>query len=174
MRADRQVNVLMHALPAEGIRDLFINATLRERKAIPLPDPMPTEVEWTQLDYLGWRDPKQPQVGYALIELDGVAVGVMLRQAERSPRSRAQCSWCEDVQLPNDVVFFSAKRAGDAGRRGDTLGTLVCSRFECSVNVRTRMPMAYIGFDVEAARTRRIEALREHAAAFARRVRDGG
>ncbi|HWR84534.1 MAG TPA: FBP domain-containing protein [Rhodoglobus sp.] len=161
----------MLPIPADRIRDSFINATLRERKSIT--PPAPDEHEWQHLDYLGWRDPKQPQLGYIVVQVDGEPVGVILRQAERSPRSRAQCSWCEDVQLPNDVVFFSAKRAGDAGRRGDTLGTLVCSNFECSVNVRRRAPMAYVGFDVEAARAQRIAALRENVRAFVTRVAAG-
>lgn len=33
--------------------------------------------------------------------------------------------------------------------------------------------MAYLGFDVDAERLRRIDALREHAREFVRRIRDG-
>jgi hypothetical protein len=96
-----------------------------------------------------------------------------VRQSEGSTRSRAQCSWCEDVQLPNDVALFSAKRSGQAGRNGNTVGTLVCAAFECSTNVRKRPAMAYLGFDIDAARTRRIEALQAHVQAFALDIRDG-
>lgn len=160
----------MHALTADAIRDSFVNVTLRERKGILPPDDLAV-LPWRDLDYLGWRDPKNPLLGYVVVARPEGPVGVLLRQAERTPRSRAQCSWCEDTQLPNDVVFFAAKRAGDAGRRGDTLGTLVCARFECSVNVRRRAPMSYVGFDVGAERERRIRTLREHVAAFADRVR---
>jgi hypothetical protein len=159
----------MTPLSLPDLRDAFVNVTLRERKAIVLPD----EPDWASVDYLGWRDPKLPQLGYVAAEVDGRPVGVLLRQAERTPRARAQCSWCEDVQLPNDVVFFAAKRAGEAGRRGDTLGSLVCAHFECSANVRRRPALAYVGFDVEAERQRRIEALREHVAAFLRNASDG-
>ncbi len=106
-------------------------------------------------------------------ELDGEPVGILLRQADAKPRSRAQCSWCADVQLPNDVVQFSAKRAGNAGRNGNTVGTLVCANFECPVNVRRRAPLAYVGFDLEAEKQRRIVALREHVTNFVRNVRDG-
>jgi len=159
----------MHALSADVIRDSFVNVSLRERKAIVPPDDL-ADLPWQDLDYLGWRDARNPLLGYVVIPLPDGPVGVLLRQAE-PPRSRAQCSWCEDTQLPNDVVFFAAKRAGDAGRKGDTLGTLVCAHFECSVNVRRRAPMSYVGFDVAAARERRVAALREHVAAFADRVR---
>ena len=67
----------------------------------------------------------------------------------------------------------STRRAGQAGRNGDTLGTLVCANFECSSNVRKLPPMAYIGFDVEAARQKRIAGLQERSAAFASAVLEG-
>lgn len=160
----------MHAFTEKDIRASFVNASLRERTALVVP-PL-ADVEWDTLDYLGWRDPKQPLAGFIVVPVDDAPVGILLRQAEQRIRARAQCSWCEDVTLPNDVVFFSAKRAGRAGRNGDTVGTLVCGRFECSGNVRRPMPPAYLGFDVEAARRRRIDALRAHAESFARDIRD--
>ncbi len=150
------------------IRACFVNASAKERNNLVLPD---LDLAWQHLDYLGWRDRKDPNLGYVVAELDGSPVGVVLRQAERTPRARAQCSWCEDVQLPNDVVFFSARRSGKAGRNGDTLGTLVCSNFECSVNVRRTPPLAYVGFDTDAERRRRIVALGENVRAFVSRVR---
>lgn len=161
----------MHALSESDVRSSFLNTTLSERKSITYPDF--DTVAWDQIDYLGWRDRKLALVGYVVTIVDGEPAGVLLRQAESTPRSRAQCSWCSDVQLPNDVVLFSAKRAGAAGRRGDTVGTLVCSEFECSTNVRRLPPSAYLGYDVEAARERRIEALRTHVEAFVRGIRDG-
>ena len=161
----------MFSFTEAQLRASFLNVSQRERQNIVLPEL--GGIRWDDLDYLGWRDRKQPQLGFVVVDLDGAAAGVLLRQAERSPRTRAQCSWCEDVQLPNDVVFFSAKRAGAAGRDGNTLGTLVCANFECSANVRKQPPMAYLGFDVAAERLRRMTALREHAQEFVRRIRDG-
>lgn len=163
---------LMRSLSGAVIRASFINVTLRERKALALPTDLEA-LPWQDLDYLGWRDPKQPLAGYVVAEIDGEPVGVLLRQAERGPRARAQCSLCEDVELPNPVTFFAARRAGDAGRNGDTVGTLVCTGFECSANVRRRPTVAYVGFDVEAERQRRIRGLREHVGNFVRNVRDG-
>ncbi|WP_210505370.1 FBP domain-containing protein [Naasia sp. SYSU D00057] len=162
----------MLPLTEQMLRASLLNASLRERQSLTPPADL-DELQWADLDYLGWRDRKYPNLGYAVVELDGSPVGVLLRQAEIKPRTRAQCSWCEDVTLPNDVLFFSAKRSGKAGRNGDTVGTLVCSNFECSANVRRRPALAYIGFDVEAERRRRIQALGEHARNFARNVRDG-
>ena len=161
----------MIPLTESQIRSSFVNASQRERKELTLPDL--AQLRFDDLDYLGWRDRKQPAFGYVVAIVDGEPVGVLLRQADGRIRSRPQCSWCEDVHLPNEVVFFIAKRAGKAGRNGNTLGTLVCAGFECSANVRRRPPTAYVGFDVEAARQQRIDALREHVDAFVRRVADG-
>ena len=161
----------MNPLTADAIRASFLNVSQRERKAIPLPDL--DAVEWDKLDYLGWRDPKAAKRAYVIVPFDDGAVGILLRQAEASPRSRAQCSWCQDVQLPNDVAFYSARRAGAEGRKGDTVGTLVCADFECSANVRRAPVVAYVGFDVDAARAERIAELRERAASFAFVVQHG-
>ncbi|ANF30660.1 translation elongation factor [Leifsonia xyli] len=161
----------MIPLTENQIRSSFVNASQRERKEATLPDL--AQLRFDDLDYLGWRDRKQPALGYVVAVVDGEPVGVLLRLADGRIRSRPQCSWCEDVHLPNDVVFFIAKRAGKAGRNGNTLGTLVCADFQCSANVRKRPPTAYVGFDVEAARQQRIDALREHVDAFVRRVMDG-
>ena len=161
----------MHALTPADIRSSWLNTTLSERGNIALPDL--DDLDWEKLDFLGWRDRKYPQLGYVIAVVDGAPAGLLLRQAESKPRARAQCVWCADVTLPNDVALFSTKRAGDAGRRGDTVGTLVCSEFECSVNARRRPPSAYLGFDVDAARERRVEALRSNVENFVRGIRDG-
>ena len=171
----------MLPLTEKAIRASLVNASLRERTNLSLP-PDFASLPWENLDYLGWRDARFPLLGYVIVELDQgqpdqgqpdpAPVGILLRQAEGRVRSRPQCSWCEDVQLPNEVVLFSAKRAGQAGRNGNTVATLVCSHFECSANVRRRPPVAYIGFDVEAARQHRIRVLGEHVRNFVRDVRD--
>ncbi len=161
----------MRPIDPARLRACFVNVSKRERDAIPLPDL--DALDWEAHDYLGWRDRKAPTLGFAVVELDGEPVGIALRQADAPTRTRPQCAWCEDVQLPNEVVFFAAKRAGAAGRKGDTVGTLVCSAFECSANVRRRPMLAYVGFDLEAERQRRIAVLGENARGFARKVLEG-
>jgi len=151
------------------IRASFVNATRKELGDLALPAGF-TELNWDRLDYLGWRDPKYAKRAWIVAPVADALIGVVLRQADADPRRRAQCSWCEDVTLPNDVVLYAARRAGSAGRKGDSLGTLVCMNFECSSNVRKLPPVAYLGFDVEAARLERIEVLRTRVAAFAAAV----
>lgn len=162
----------MLPLTEQQIRTSFINASLRERKSLTLPANF-DELDWEILDFLGWRDEKLPLVGYVITHLEGEPVGVMFRKSDGKTRNRPQCSWCEDVNLPNDVTFFNARQAGPAGRNGDTISMLVCEKFECSFNVRTPQSLPYIGFDREAAIAHRIQVLREHVQNFAQRVRDG-
>ena len=162
----------MNRFTEQQLRACFVNVSVRERKELTMPAGL-DDLDWDRLDYLGWRDRKTPTLGHVVIELDGDPVGIQLRQADGRLRSRAQCAWCEDVTLPNEVVAFNARRTGAAGRNGNTVGTLACAHFECSSNVRKLPPMAYIGFDSEAAREQRIVDLRVHVGNFVRNVRDG-
>ena len=155
----------MLPLSTATIRATFVNASRKVVSDITLP-PGFDELDWAQLDYLGWIDPKMKRRSYVVVPVDGVPVGIVLRQADASPRRRAQCSWCRDVKLPNEVVLYSAQRAGAAGRNGDTVGILICEAFQCSVNVRKLPSMAYIGYDVAAAREDRIAMLRTRSAGF--------
>jgi len=146
----------MRPLTESTIRSSFVNASRREVQELTLPDDLASR-DWEALDYFGWRDPKFARRAYAVLPLrDGGIAGVLLKQAEAAPRSRAMCGWCQDVRLPNDVVFYSARRVGEAGRRGATVGILLCEDFQCSRNVRNDPPPAYDGFDVAAARDRRV------------------
>ncbi|MFW2513468.1 FBP domain-containing protein [Demequina sp. SO4-13] len=156
----------MLPFPEKTLRASFINASRKEVNDLTLPADF-DRLDWDGLDYLGWRDPKLPRRAYAIVPtLERELVGVLFRHPGSLPRSRAQCSWCHDVTLPNDVVLYNAKLPGKAGRNGDTVSTLVCQDFQCSVNVRRTPKAWYEGFDVEAARLRQIEDLQLRAAAF--------
>ncbi len=155
----------MRPIDERAIRASFRNASRKEASSLTLPADF-AELDFEQLDYLGWFDPKMPKRAYVIAEVDDELVGVLLQRTEQRTRARAQCSWCDDVTLRNDVQFFSARKAGAAGRNGDTIGTLICENFGCSANVRRLPPLAYEGFDRELARQMRMLRLREHVAAF--------
>ena len=155
----------MLAVTESTIRASFVNASKKEGSDMSLPENFEA-IDFERLDYFGWRDRKIARRAYIAVPTDDGLVCVMLKQAEASTRSRAQCSWCQDVTLPNDVALFTARRAGAAGRNGNVIGTLICANFECSSNVRKLPPMAYIGFDAEAARIDRILTLQIRATDF--------
>jgi hypothetical protein len=161
----------MQPIDERAIRASFINASRREVSSLNLPAGF-DEIDVDSLDFVGWTDPKMPRRAYVVAEdEDGSVTGVLLQQAEQRTLARAQCSWCDDVTLRNDVQFFSARKAGAAGRRGDTLGTLICANFACCANVRRLPPLAYEGFDREAARQASILRLRTHVRGFIRELR---
>ncbi|HCS61630.1 MAG TPA: translation elongation factor [Microbacterium sp.] len=160
----------MLSLSERDIRASFINASRKEVSVLTLPSAF-SEIDFLTRDFLGWVDAKFVRRAYVVTEVDGALTGVLLQRAEQRVASRAQCSWCEDVTLRNDVQLYAARKAGAAGRNGDTLGTLVCAEFGCSSNVRRLPTLAYEGFDREAARDARIERLRTNVRAFLRSVR---
>ncbi|WP_105566766.1 FBP domain-containing protein [Microbacterium halophytorum] len=160
----------MLPLTESSIRSSFVNASRKEVKDMSVPDGLDEygDAAWDALDFLGWRDAKFARRAYVVLpRIEGEPVGVALRQAEGSPRSRAMCNWCRDVRLPNEVVFWSAKRTGAAGRRGGTIGILICQDFQCCRNVRNDPPKPYDGYDMAAARERRIDDLRMRVDDFA-------
>jgi len=163
----------MLSLTTATVKASFVNASRKVVADITLPAGF-DQLDWTELDYLGWNDPKMKRRSYVVVPVDGEPVGLVLRQADASPRRRAQCSWCRDVKLPNDVVLFSAQRAGAAGRNGDTVGTWICAEFQCSANVRKLPSVAYVGFDVVAARLERMAMLSTRSAGFVAEVLAAG
>lgn len=162
-------STIMRPIDEREIRASLINASRKEASSLNLPAGL-AEIDFDRLDYLGWNDPKFARRAYVVTEVDGVLTGVLLQRAEQRVASRAQCSWCDDVTLRNDVQLFTARKAGAAGRNGDTIGTLACAEFGCSHNVRRLPPLAYEGFDREAARELRILRLQENVAGFLRAV----
>ena len=159
----------MHPLTEKQIRDSFVNATKREVAQATLPDL--DALDWNRLDYLGWRDRKAPLAAYAVVEVDGSPTGILLRAGDPGAggvRRTALCAWCTDLGATDDVTLSVARRAGASGRQGNSVGTLICSEFICSQNVRRRPTSVEAGTDVDRRLVvdRRIAELRERSAAF--------
>ncbi|MEU4386119.1 FBP domain-containing protein [Promicromonospora sp. NPDC023805] len=163
----------MNPLTEKQIRASFLNASKREAAQATLPDLY--TLDWERLDYLGWHDRKAPLSAYVVLELDGGPTGVLLRAAEAksSKRTKGVCAWCEDVVVTDDVSLYVARRGGASGRNGNTIGTLICTEFGCSRNVRRKPTFTEAGNDPamrELITDRRILGLRERAARFVAEV----
>ncbi|GAA2919354.1 hypothetical protein JOD62_000262 [Microbacterium keratanolyticum] len=161
----------MRPIDERAIRASFRNATRKETTDLQLPVNF-ADIDFERLDFLGWVDPKLPRRAYVVVWRDDVLTGVILQRAEQRVLARALCSWCEDVTLRNDVQLYAARKAGAAGRKGDTVGTLICAEFGCCRSVRMLPPLAYEGYDRELARDLRILRLQEHVSAFVGAVLD--
>ena len=164
----------MQFLDEPTLRDSFINASRGESRRATVPDL--ATVPWADLDYFGWRDEKRPGLAYAVVELDGTPTGVRLTTARGEGRRSAVCTWCQDVVVQAPVSLYAARRAGESGRRGNTVGTLICTEFGCSGHVRRTPTLSEVGSAQEWERQmmvdRRIAALQANVATFVRRVRD--
>ncbi|MBF0689598.1 MAG: FBP domain-containing protein [Cellulomonas sp.] len=164
----------MLPLTEKQLRTSFVNASRREANDATLPDL--SALDWDRLEYLGWHDRRAPLSAYVVVELDDGPVGVLLRAADPPKvRRRTICAWCEDVVVTDDVSMYVARRGGASGKRGNTIGTLICTDFTCSRNVRRPPTRTEAGSDAEALReqivARRIAGLRERSVRFVEEIR---
>jgi len=65
-------------------------------------------------------------------------VGVILRASEVGLRHgiSAMCSLCRTPQPGGQVTMFSAPKAGESGRNGNSVGTYICDDLACSIIIR--------------------------------------
>lgn len=162
----------MLPLTEDQIRNSFVNASKGDAKRAQLPEL--DAVPWDRLDYLGWQDPKRPRQHYVTLELDGAPATLLLRGAENPPAKKLLCAWCEDIVDGVRAASFVAPLGGESGRRGNTVGTVICADFRCSRNVR-RAPSSFELRTEDPAllayhREQKIEGLRERSTAFVRSV----
>ncbi|MCW1250468.1 FBP domain-containing protein [Acaricomes phytoseiuli] len=156
----------MHSITPDEIRRSFINASRSEVKAITFPADL-EQRPWDSLDYLGWRDPKMPQRGYLLYPSTSGLTGVLLRAPESGGRARkVLCELCRDVRSDVEALLYVARKSGPSGRDGNTVGTLICSGFQCSANARTEPPASLRPADPEAHRREQIAGLHHRLERF--------
>jgi hypothetical protein len=130
----------MKPLTEADIRSSFVNASRGDAERLWLPGLH--EVVWNDREYLGWRDVRMPLRGAIVFWRGDRPVGIMLRAAETSmTRGRsAMCLLCQTPQPADQVSLFSAPRAGDRGRNGDSVGTYICADLGCSHMIRMGLP----------------------------------
>ncbi|MFI5735191.1 FBP domain-containing protein [Kribbella sp. NPDC051587] len=127
----------MEPLSIDEIRGSFVNSTRSLVKAM-TPPPKFTDLPWESLDFLGWRDPKAPNRGYLVVRRTEGVTGIALNtQATTKPRrGTGLCDLCTTAHQVTDVALFAARRAGTAGREGNTVGTYICADLACSLYLR--------------------------------------
>ena len=157
----------MQPLVESDIRESFGNATEAELEQLSLPHDF-VLTEWAHLDAFAWRDPRIAARGYLVTELDGSPAGVVLRvaHASGSHHRTAICNLCHTQQPGDQVVLFSARRAGPAGERGDSVGTYMCSDLACQETVRLGRPAAPWEVRPSVHEIERIEGVARRTRAF--------
>jgi hypothetical protein len=162
----------MQSVTPQQIRSSFVNASRSEAAKLTLPKDLDS-FDWERRDFLGWRDAKMPLRGYLVVPGPKGLTGVMLRAPEGGPKKNRSvlCELCRDVFSKEDVLLWVAKRAGQSGRNGNTVGTLICADFLCCGNVRKEPPANEINPDPAAVVLRQIQGLQDRTAQFLSRVR---
>jgi hypothetical protein len=126
----------MQPLTLDAVQRALVNVTKRERNDVATPAGF-EDVDWSVLDFFGWRDPKFPQRGYLVHERGNSVVAVAVSTDGALPPGRkAMCNICRAVDNSTSVALFSARRAGAAGRNGNTIATYICSGLDCSEQLR--------------------------------------
>ncbi|MEV6881793.1 MULTISPECIES: FBP domain-containing protein [unclassified Streptomyces] len=127
----------MRALDEQAVRASFINCSKGEAKRLAVPRDL-DERPWDDLDFLGWRDPGAPDRGYLVLEEGGRPTGVALRF--QPPRSgflqRSMCALCLTTHPRGGVSLMTARKAGAAGREGNSVGLYMCTDLACSLYLR--------------------------------------
>ncbi|MFC9910628.1 FBP domain-containing protein [Streptomyces sp. NPDC127197] len=127
----------MRSLTEQDIRTSFINCSKGEAKRLAVPRDL-GERPWDDLDFLGWRDPGAPDRSYLVAEREGRLVGVTLRfpPPQRGYLHRSMCSLCLTTHPRGGVTLMTARKAGAAGREGNSVGVYMCTDLACSLYVR--------------------------------------
>lgn len=123
-------------------------------------------------DVLGWRDPKAPDRGVLLVPDSGGLVGIALRGGEKGVQKSAMCALCRTTHAAGRVELLVARRAGAAGRNGNTVGTYVCGDLACAQHVRVEKATAALRPEPGLTVDERRAGLRTRALEFVRSVLD--
>jgi len=167
----------MRSLTEQDIRNSFINCTKGEAKRLAIPRDL-GERPWDDLDFLGWRDPGAPDRSYLVTEHAehaGGLVGVALRfpSVKRGLLHRSLCSLCLTTHPGNGVSLMTARKAGTAGREGNSVGVYMCNDLACSLYVRgKKVPQSGRRFEETLTQEEQITRTVGNLSSFLRKLYD--
>jgi hypothetical protein len=165
----------MRPIVENEIRSCFVNCSKGEAQRLGLPRDL-AESPWEDLDFLGWRDPGAPERGYLVAERGDRLVGIALRAASGAGRgftARSICTICKTTRTGGGVALMSARRTGELGRNGNTVGQYICSDLACSLYARGKKISAGSLLDETLDLDARIARVRKGLDAFLDRITAG-
>lgn len=164
----------MRSLTEQDIRTSFINCSKGEAKRLAVPRDL-AERPWDDLDFLGWRDPGAPDRSYLVAERDGELLGVTMRfpSSQRGFLHRSMCSLCLTTHRGGGVSLMTARKAGTAGREGNSVGLYMCTDLACSLYLRGRkVPDSGARFEESLTLEEQISRTTDNLNAFLDKLRD--
>jgi hypothetical protein len=163
----------MQRLTGDEIKRSFANSSRSRVKAMTPPVGL-AELDWESHDYLGWRDAKAPGRAYLVTPHGSDVVGLELAAPTSTDprRGTGLCELCRSAHPADGVNLFVARKAGAAGRQGNSVGTYICADLACSLYVRGLRKLELPQRE-SLGTPERIERLRNRLAAFVERALDG-
>jgi hypothetical protein len=153
------------------IRASFVNCSRGAATRLAVPADLAGQ-PWADLDFLGWTEPGAPDRAHLVVpEPDGL-VGITLRRGSGGQRRAQMCAACRTTHAAGGVALVAAPKAGESGRRGNTVGTYLCADLACSLYARgLRTPALGRSHRDDTPVEDRVEHVRATLAALVARVR---
>ncbi|QDQ90911.1 FBP domain-containing protein [Rhodococcus sp. WB9] len=160
----------MEPVTERDIRSSFINCSKGDAKRLPVPRDL-DDRPWDDLDFLGWSDPSFPGRCYVVVPRDGGLVGVALRYETGGYRRAQMCTVCMTTHANGGVSLMTARKSGESGRRGNSIGTYMCADLACSLYARRKKsPAMGRQYREDLEPEERIARVRDNLDAFIARV----
>lgn len=160
----------MQPLTEREIRSSFVNCSKGDAKRLPVPRDL-ADRPWDDLDFLGWSDPSLPGRAYLVVPRADGPVGVALRYETGGPRRPQLCALCLTTHTGGGVSLLTAHKAGESGRRGNSIGTYMCTDLACSLYARgKKRPAAGARYQEDLGLDEKIARLNDNLDAFLARL----
>lgn len=162
----------MEPIGEKQIRTSFVNCSKGEASRISLPRNL-TDLDWPDLDFLGWRDPGAPDRGYLVTERAGKLLGVTLRTPQSVSRSFTKttaCTMCLTGHPGSGVALLAARKAGASGRQGNTVGAYFCADLACSLYLRGKKQTGLLRYEESLTLEERVDRTLTNVHAFVDKV----
>ena len=168
----------MDPITESQIKSSFVNCSKGEAKRLHVPKDLDTQ-PWDDLDFLGWGDPSLR--GRCYLAVPGTVTGgdadtltsVAMRFETGGSRKSQMCTICLTTHASGDVALMTARKTGESGRRGNTVGTYMCGDLACSLYARRkRTPALGNQYREDTSVDERVERVRTNLAAFLARIED--
>ncbi|MBF6211978.1 FBP domain-containing protein [Nocardia puris] len=160
----------MEPVTERDIRSSFVNCSKGDAKRLSVPRDL-VEYPWEDLDFLGWGDPSLAGRCYVVVPREDRLVGVALRHETGGSGKAQMCAICLTTHTGGGVRLMTANKAGESGRRGNSIGTYMCTDLACSLYARgKKRPALGSRYREDLTVEEKIARVRENMDAFLTRL----
>lgn len=154
------------------IRDSFVNCSKGDAKRLSVPKDL-ADRPWQDLDFLGWSDPSLRGRCYIVVPRDDELDGVAFRYGTGGTGKAQMCAICKTTHTGGGVSLMTAQKAGESGRRGNTIGIYMCTDLACSLYARNmRRPAAGNRYRETLSLDEKVQRVRDNITSFVSGLRN--